>query len=233
MKRLLVHVEGQTEENFVNEILGPHLQHHGYSLASARLMGNARRRHERGGIRGWPEAKRGIVRHLREDTNSVSTTMVDYYGLPQHGNKKWPGRAAANRAPFAKKTAIVEDAIHRNLTLELGSDFQPSRFLPYVMMHEFEAMLFSDCTLFAEGIGRPKLELKFQNIADTYGEPEKIDDTPAGAPSKRIERLVNNYEKPIMGILAILEIGLEKIRTACPHFNDWLTQLEQLPETLR
>lgn len=29
MRRLLVHVEGQTEENFVNDVLSPHLLNHG------------------------------------------------------------------------------------------------------------------------------------------------------------------------------------------------------------
>ena len=49
MKRLLVHVEGQTEETFVNELLAPHLLARGYSPVSARLMGNARLRERRGG----------------------------------------------------------------------------------------------------------------------------------------------------------------------------------------
>ena len=233
MMRLFVHVEGPTEENFVNEILKPHLRQHGYSRVSARLMGDARQKSRRGGIRGWPEAKRSIVRHLREDTGSIDTTMVDYYGLPQRGANAWPGRKAADKIPLPARAKRVEDEIHQDLRRELKDNLLPYRFIPYVMMHEFEAMLFSDCALFSQGIDCPRLERKFQAIVERYGEPEKINDTPDGAPSKRIEQLVNDYEKPLMGILAILEIGLEKIRAACPHFNDWLTRLEQLPETLR
>ena len=101
------------------------------------------------------------------------------------------------------------------------------------MMHEFEAMLFSDCTLLAQGIGRPDLKPKFQAIIDAAGAPEAIDDAPESAPSKRIEKLVDNYEKPVQGIDTIRKIGLEKIRAACPHFNDWLTRLEQLPTASR
>ncbi|MDE2725572.1 MAG: hypothetical protein OXI59_19555 [Gemmatimonadota bacterium] len=37
MTRLLIHVEGETEETFVNEILGPHLYACGYTMVSARL----------------------------------------------------------------------------------------------------------------------------------------------------------------------------------------------------
>ncbi len=44
MTRLLVHVEGETEESFVNEILAPHLCSRGFSKVSARLIGNARQR---------------------------------------------------------------------------------------------------------------------------------------------------------------------------------------------
>src|SRR5436309_12656505 len=53
MARLLVHVEGKTEETFVNQILGPHLYKHRYEIVSARLLGNARQRDRRGGIRAW------------------------------------------------------------------------------------------------------------------------------------------------------------------------------------
>jgi hypothetical protein len=51
MPRLLVHVEGQTEETFVNDVLCEHLTRSGYSSVSARLVGNPRLRSRRGGIR--------------------------------------------------------------------------------------------------------------------------------------------------------------------------------------
>ena len=82
MARLLIHVEGQTEEAFVNEILRDHLVSKGYYSVEARFVGNARLR-QRGGIRSWPSARRDIVGHLLEDRDCIATTMVDYYGLPQ------------------------------------------------------------------------------------------------------------------------------------------------------
>jgi len=51
MPRLLIHVEGQTEEAFVNEVLGDHLLSVGYEYVAARIIGNARLRRRRGGIR--------------------------------------------------------------------------------------------------------------------------------------------------------------------------------------
>jgi hypothetical protein len=82
MTRLLIHVEGETEETFVNEVLAPHLYTHGYGLISARLLGNARQRDRRGGIRGWNGVRKDILNHLKEDAGCLATTMVDYYGLP-------------------------------------------------------------------------------------------------------------------------------------------------------
>ena len=231
MTRLFMHVEGSTEERFVKEILANHLYQHGYLHVSARTMGFAQERERRGGIRGWPEAKKGIVNHLRRDQEVISTTMVDYYGLPERPPGAWPGRATSGKVPMPNRATHVENAIRRDLQGELGDKFQVHRFIPYVMLHEFEAMLFSDCAQFARGIGRPELEPKFQAIVDAAGEPEAIDDTPKGAPSKRIETLAPGYSKPFQGATAARAIGLDKIRAACPHFNAWLTRLEGIPAT--
>src|SRR3989338_6412644 len=107
MTRLLVHVEGETEESFVNEILGGHLLGFGYEHVSARLVGNARLRSRRGGVRDWPAVRDDILRHLKEDRHCIATTMVDYYALPQTGDRAWPGRAVAAAAQPADKASIV------------------------------------------------------------------------------------------------------------------------------
>jgi hypothetical protein len=122
MTRLLVHVEGETEETFVNEILAPHLYGFGYSSIGARLVGNTRQRNRRGGIRGWDSVRKDILNHLRQDPESVATTMVDYYALPQHGVKAWPGRAAAGKAPFAQKASIVEAALLADVQAQMAAD---------------------------------------------------------------------------------------------------------------
>lgn len=91
MSRILVHVEGQTEEAFVNQVLAPHLYGVGYTSVGARLLGNARQRRRRGGGRSWEAMRKGILNHLQSDQAALSTTMVDYYGLP----RTWPGREGA------------------------------------------------------------------------------------------------------------------------------------------
>ena len=234
MSRLLVHVEGEAEESFVKEVLAPHLYGHGFSRVSARLIGNARQRDRRGGIRPWTAVRKDIINHLREDRGSIATTMVDYYGLPQAGSKAWPGRARASGFSLSsKKAKIVEMALMEDVVQVMGPRFQQERFIPYVMMHEFEALLFSDCHGFGRGIGRPELVSKFQDIRDGFDHPEEIDDSPDTAPSKRVSKVFPEYQKPLMGTLAVLEIGLEPIRDACPHFRSWLDGLHGLPNRRR
>lgn len=226
MTRLLIHVEGETEETFVNEALAPHLYGFGYTNVGARLLGNARRRNRRGGIRGWDSARRDILNHLRQDPECRATTMVDYYALPQTGTKAWPGRFEAASAPFPDKASTVEGGLARDITSAMGEGFAPRRFVPFVMMHEFEGLLFSDCHAFSSGIQRRDLRDKLQAIRDQFSSPEEINDSPTTSPSKRIEQLLPNYNKPFLGTLAILEIGFDVIRRECPHFNRWIQQLE-------
>ncbi len=226
VSRLLIHVEGETEETFVNEILAPHLYRNGFTKVSARLVGNARLRDRRGGIRAWSAVRKDILNHLKEDPDCLATTMVDYYALPRQGDRAWPGRDTAGTLPFSQKAITVENALLVDVCNELGDRFDSRRFIPFVMMHEFEGLLFSDCEGFSRGIGRPELEDEFQAIRDQFASPEEINDSPITAPSKRVEGLVTGYNKPLLGTLAILEIGLNTIRAECPHFHSWLTCLE-------
>ena len=220
MTRLLVLVEGETEEMFVNSVLEPHLRTFGYIQVAARLLGNARQRSRRGGIRAWSSARTDLERHLRQDREAILALMVDYYGLPQNGPRAWPGRAASADAD------AVEAALQECVTGRMGGGFDRNRFLPLVMMHEFEAMLFSDCEAFGTAIGRPDLVCKLQAIRNEFANPEAIDDSPETAPSKRIGTLFPGYEKPLMGTRAALQIGLDRIRAECPHFRSWLERLE-------
>lgn len=226
MPRLLVHVEGQTEESFVNEVLREYLVSVGYESVGARIVGNARLRQRRGGIRPWPSVRKDIINHLREDPGCLATTMVDYYALPQNGDGGWPGRARASSVALERRAPLVETALAEDLSREVGSSFNPSRFIPFVVIHEFEGLLFSDCPAFSRGIGRPGLAPQFQQIRDDFQTPEDINDSPITCPSRRVKNVVLGYEKPLHGTLAALEIGLDRIRTECPHFNGWIETLE-------
>ena len=228
MARLRIHVEGITEKSFADVVLAPYLYSIGYTEVSARLIGHQTATARRGGIRSWEETRRSIVNHLRQDANLIVSTMVDYYGLPSQGTRRWPGRADAAALSFPERAAHIEDAIRSDVINLMGSGFNPIRFIPYVMMHEFEAMLFSDCARFAQAIDRPDLSDRFQQIKEGFNTPEEIDDSPETAPSKRIIDLLPSYQKPLDGTAAASTIGLAVIHRECPHFGQWLTRLENL-----
>jgi len=151
--RLLVHVEGQTKESFVNDVLAPHLYNIGFTKVWARLLGNSRLRERRGGNRSWAAVRGEIIAKLHEDKDSIATTMVDYYALPSSGSKAWPGRSEAASLPYDERASFVEASLLQDLVGMIGDGFNPRRFVPYVMMHEFEGMLFSSCHAFANAIG--------------------------------------------------------------------------------
>src|SRR6476661_7433451 len=130
MRRLLIHVEGQTEEDFVNVVLRDYLMHAGYESVSARIIGNARLRRLRGGIRPWPPVKKDIINHLRQDSGCLATTMVDYYGLPKEGNGGWPGREEATRLLSKEKAPHVQKALLDDFIGETGAEINPNRFIP-------------------------------------------------------------------------------------------------------
>ncbi len=129
------------------------------------------------------------------------------------------------------KARSVEVAMASALEKAMGSSFDRRRFLPYVMMHEFEAMLFSDCARFCLAVARSDLTVRLEKIRAAFETPEHIDDGRETAPSKRILNLLPSYEKPLMGNLGVLYIGLDRIRRECPHMRRWLELLEERGES--
>jgi hypothetical protein len=61
------------------------------------------------------------------------------------------------------------------------------------------------------------------------GAPELVNDGVRTAPSRRIQAALPTYRKTLDGPAVLEEIGLAGIRSACPHFDEWVTWLESLP----
>jgi hypothetical protein len=214
-------VEGQTEEMFVSRVLRSHFWPLGIKLRP-QLLGE--RGHE-GGVREYSVARIDFLAILKDRTNPFCTTMFDYYAMPN----SWPNRATANRKPFAERPLAIEEAILADVCAELGTDSRRERFIPYVQMHEFEALLFSDPRRLADGLNLPD-DTAVQSIRDQFHCPEEINDGQRSAPSKRIIGLSARYSKVTHGILISQNIGLDVMRTQCPHFNGWIEKLEALAD---
>lgn len=164
----------------MNDVLAVHLYGVGYTAVSARLLGNARSRKWRGGIKNWDGVRKSILNHLKDDRGIIVTTMVDYYGLL----KSWPGHATAStgQKSSSERASIIEKALSDDISSALPN-LDPRRFVPYVVMHEFEGLLFSDPDRFAQSIGQPELSGKFRAIRDEFPTPEDIDESPETHPS--------------------------------------------------
>ncbi len=217
MIRLHVTAEGQTEQNFVKTILAPHLATSGI-VADARCVYTSR--HRRGGlIRPYEVIRRDMQNWMKEDGNRECrfTTMFDFYRLP-HDFPDYD-EAMQQKDPYEKV---------RKLELALLHDIGDSRFIPYLQLHEFEALILADpAKLDWEYLEheRPIDELVKMMEGE---EPELINDGPETAPSKRILSRIPEYDKATAGVSIAGHIGLPTLRAKCPHFNDWLTKLENL-----
>jgi len=222
---IYVVVEGPTEQTFVRDVLAPHMAP-GKIYLHPVLIGKPG--HKGGDIR-FEKAKNDIGNFLRQRNNTYITTMFDYFRI----DSDWPGKAVALRQikngttlTACQKAGILETATRTEI-VKLFSECNPeNRFIPYIEMHEFEALLFSDADILADKTGID--ETLIRKIVEEYDNPEEINDDPANAPGKRLESLNDGYRKVAMGKTISEAIGIIAIRRQCPHFNDWLTKLEQL-----
>ncbi|MCY3797945.1 MAG: DUF4276 family protein [Chloroflexi bacterium] len=181
----------------------------------------------RGGDVRYERVFRNVRNSLLQEKRCYCSTLIDFYGLPA----RFPGKSIAKaQNNLIDKAAKFCTALENALKRDIGENSM-RRFIPYVQMYEFEALLFSDPDRFANGISRPDLRSKLSRIRNCFSTPEHINDSENTAPSKRIIKMYPGYEyqKPLYGVLAALEIGLPKIRDECPLFSAWLTKLEALP----
>lgn len=224
MRRLNVLAEGQTEEAFVNQVLAPHLGAFGV-FASVRCVTT---RHDRvrpdrvyrGGLRDFGRVRRDLERWMAEDHAAAFTTMFDLYALP----RDFPGYADAARLadPYARV---------RHLERALADTFGDARLVPYIQLHEFEALLFSAPEKFDwQYIEHASQIARLVEIAARFESPELIDDGEQTAPSKRIIDHIPEYryQKTTAGPVIASRIGLATMRARCPHFDEWVGRLETL-----
>lgn len=211
MTRLLIICEGKTEGEFVKKLLVPHLQTFGIK-ADATLL-HVGSKQKRGGNVSVPR----LAKHISHEYHKVHfiTTLVDYYGF-----KDVNGRPKAQL-----QQAILDEA-----QTHIGQRFQDYRVRPYVQMHEFEALLFSDISRF-ELLGdswNNESQTRLQRICGAFATPEDINNSAQTAPSKRLGAIFPGYKKFSDGPLIAEDIGLDTIRRKCPLFDQWIGELENL-----
>jgi hypothetical protein len=224
MTRVLLLVEGQTEEAFVNHVLRPHLAPLGVFVERASLL-RTRELPEgkpyKGGVTTYAQMVRD-ARRLLKDTDVKVTTLIDYYGLP----KDFPGLTQA---------ATVSDVMARATALEalFAADLDHPRFRPFLALHEFEAWIFAASVAAEQHLGITGLATELATIALTCGGAERVNDSPLSHPAVRLAEAVKRlggrrYGKMADGPDIVAKAGLATIRGGCPHFAQWLDWLESL-----
>ena len=224
MNELIIIVEGETEQTFVRDQLAAHL-----ALRNTSVWPVLPGRHRiHGGVKKWEVARQDIIRTLKE--GRYCSTMFDYYAMPTD----WPGRADAVKKPWNDRASTVEERIHADITSAMGGSFNPKFFIPYVQLHEFEALAFADVGILASVLSpigwhsSEWLQQKFADIVNQAGHPEAINDGRETCPSRRIAGVVPAYKKRAQGPIVTRRIGIDVLRVQCTHFGEWVGRLERL-----
>ncbi len=216
--KLQIIVEGQTEQLFVQQILIPHLYLKGINSFCHVIPTKTTNKTYRGGVSSFSKIEIEIKRTLQKKTHYI-TTMFDFYAIPSDT----PGTTEAKSVDNSwKKVQIIEDSITHFIDNQ--------RFISYIQLYEFEALLFSNIEIIDEimSLDNESRKTELSDILSVAGEPENINDNPETAPSKRLESLYPSYRKTLHGALIFNKIPLSHIRAHCPHFNNWITKLETL-----
>ncbi len=222
-KRVLILVEGQTEERFVKDVLAPafveqQLYFFPTLLVTKHVKDGPR---FKGGVTSFARFTNDLRRLLPAPKETLVTTLLDYYGLPTD----FPGMAT--RPPSGKPAARAVH-VENSIFDHFGS---PSNFVPFLLVHEFEALLFSSAVELPRVVNQPKQQEAFAKIRGGFTTPEDINDHPDTAPSKRILGLFPSFKKTLHGPTTALRIGLNTIRSECPHFNQWISRIEVFART--
>src|SRR5271167_4513271 len=128
-KRVLILVEGQTEERFVKDVLGPaffdkELFFSPTLLVTKRVKDGP---NFKGGVTNFAKFRNDAHRLLNSAGGALVTTMLDYYRLPEDfpGMKTRPLHGTALQRVTHVETAIAQ---------HFGS---LPNLLPFLVLHEF------------------------------------------------------------------------------------------------
>lgn len=209
-KRIYIVVEGQTEESFVKEVLSNFFER--YDIYVFPIIIQTSRGHK-GGFVNYEHLKRNITLLLKSQKDDIIvTTFIDFFRCPELPNKE----SYNNISDHHKRVCQMENVIKE--------DIGDWRFIPYIQLHEFEALLFSSDKGFKEYFTE-KENIELSRIIEEFDDPEEINSNPESAPSKRLLKIVENYNKVIYGNVIALEIGIDTILKKCPRFSAWVWEL--------
>lgn len=224
MSRVVVVCEGETEEEFVRDVLAPGFYGLGLYLEPQMVEtspGN------RGGALNYDRVKPHLRNVLRQKSAPVVTTLFDLYKL----DKRFPGYERAMEIPdLGSRLDLLRRELHADVLA--AANCPPQRFIPYIQPYEFEALLFSDVAALAQvhpAWSKKAIE-RLIEIRASSESPEHINDQPETKPAAHLERELSapRYSKRTHGPVAAQKIGLAKIEAECAFFAAWLAHIRAL-----
>lgn len=145
MARVHIITEGPTEKNFVNDVLKPYLAAKGVYVDAHSVTTRRDRRSNRvfrGGLVSVDHLLKDVRLWIQESASQLDcwvTTMVDLYNFPYLQKTDWIKGLEAQPNGLQKA---------RFLEAWLAEEFSSCpRFIPYVQLHEFEALLLVDTSV--------------------------------------------------------------------------------------
>jgi hypothetical protein len=221
MARVNIICEGNTESRFISDVLAPYFWHCGVNLTPM-LLGIPG---HKGGRVNYARVQKDILLQLKQDAKVYCSTMFDLYGL----ETGFPGTVPTSGYAGVQKAIHIENAVLKDIASITPNLRAEERLIPYLQVHEYEGLLFSDTTAFASALGQANLATQLANVRSLFATPEDINDDPNTVPSKRVAGVYRQYNKVIEGTLAAQRIGIDKMLAECPHFRNWIERLSALP----
>ena len=106
------------------------------------------------------------------------------------------------------------------------------KLIPYIQKYEFETLLFSAPFYYEEYFDDTSAKTEIENIIDSCGGIENINNSKETAPSKRIDKLFDKYneqyDKVFHGASIADDIGLNIILEKCIRFENWVNTIINL-----
>lgn len=214
-KKVLILVEGHTELGFVKRVLSGYMGKSIQLIPTIHTTKIVKSGHDfKGGVTTYHRIEKEVLNLLADSSAALVTTMFDYYGLPHD----FPG--------FSSKTGDCHNQV-RQLEKAFADKVANDKFMPYIQLHEFEALLFSAPEVIDVIMsGKQLTNSNLKKIRAAYNTPEDINDSPITAPSKRIEGEYSDYQKTLHGQTISEEIGITKILEECKHFSEWIQKIK-------
>lgn len=216
MRQIAVLVEGSTEEAFVGRVLAPYLRDSGADAYGIRVeTSRSAAGHKFAGGGNWEKYERNLRKLLGQSHWSLVTTLMDFYGYPGDGPRAdCCHRPHRPRDCVARREQAIADAIDSR------------RFVPFIMLHEFETMVYAAALAGGPVLGSVDLGERLRRDAQQVGDDvELINDSPQTAPSKRISRHQPAYAKVTDGLQIIEDAGLDRVLQACPGLARWVQRI--------